>query len=158
MIDDPAFAAALAEALARLDAPLAELERDDLVGRAGARPGAARRPAVATARQASGAPGESGARLYRRQRAAARLIGRTGRATGLDRFALARNFRALYATSPHRYLLMRRLAQARKMVTDGQPLADVAAATGFADQAHFSRHFKQAFGVTPGRWAGLTAA
>ncbi len=31
------------------------------------------------------------------------------RVTGLDRFALARHFRAAFATSPHRFLLMRRL-------------------------------------------------
>jgi AraC-like DNA-binding protein len=37
------------------------------------------------------------------------------------------------------------------------PLAEIAAATGFADQAHFTRHFKKAYGLPPGRWAALTA-
>jgi len=73
------------------------------------------------------------------------------RAAGLDRYALSRHFRALYATGPHLYLLMRRLARA------GAPLAEIAAATGFADQAHFTRHFKKAYGLPPGRWAALTA-
>ena len=80
------------------------------------------------------------------------------RAAGLDRYALSRHFRALYATSPHRYLLMRRLARARALIGAGAPLAEIAAATGFADQAHFSRHFKKAYGLPPGRWAALTAA
>jgi AraC family transcriptional regulator len=31
-------------------------------------------------------------------------------------------------------------------------LADVAAAAGFADQSHLTRVFKQATGVTPGRY------
>ena len=79
------------------------------------------------------------------------------RAAGLDRYALSRHFRALTATSPHRYLLMRRLAQARALIGAGAPLAEIAAATGFADQAHFSRHFKRAYGLPPGRWAALTA-
>ncbi|KQV82905.1 AraC family transcriptional regulator [Rhizobium sp. Root1220] len=75
--------------------------------------------------------------------------------TGLDRFALARHFRAAFATSPHRYLLMRRLQQARAMICAGLALSDVAAATGFADQSHLNRHFKKAYGMTPGQWAAL---
>jgi AraC-like DNA-binding protein len=74
---------------------------------------------------------------------------------GLDRFTIARQFRRQYGTSPHRYLLMRRLASARERISLGQPLADIAADTGFADQAHFSRHFKKTYGMTPGRWAML---
>ncbi|OEC98118.1 MULTISPECIES: AraC family transcriptional regulator [unclassified Rhizobium] len=74
------------------------------------------------------------------------------RITGLDRFALARHFRAAFATSPHRFLLMRRLQQAKAMIAAGEPIAEVAAATGFADQSHLTRHFKKAFGIAPGVW------
>ena len=74
---------------------------------------------------------------------------------GLDRFTIARQFRRQFGTSPHRYLLMRRLASARERISLGQPLADIAADTGFSDQAHFSRHFKKTYGMTPGRWAQL---
>jgi AraC-like DNA-binding protein len=77
---------------------------------------------------------------------------------GLDRFALARHFRALYGTTPHRFLVMRRLAAARGKIADGQPIAEIAAETGFADQAHLSRHFKKTYGMTPGRWAELSRA
>jgi len=76
---------------------------------------------------------------------------------GLNRFTIARQFRRQFATSPHRYLLMRRLASARERISLGQRLADIAADTGFADQAHFSRHFKKAYGMTPGRWAQLAS-
>jgi AraC-like DNA-binding protein len=75
--------------------------------------------------------------------------------TGLDRYALSRHFRATYATSPHRFLLMRRLQRARRMIEAGEPLAEIAAGAGFSDQSHFNRHFKKAFGLTPGRWAAL---
>ncbi|PST19193.1 AraC family transcriptional regulator [Rhizobium sp. JAB6] len=74
------------------------------------------------------------------------------RITGLDRFALARHFRAAFATSPHRFLLMRRLQRAKAMIGAGEPIAEVAAATGFADQSHLTRHFKKAFGIAPGAW------
>jgi AraC-like DNA-binding protein len=77
------------------------------------------------------------------------------RITGLDRFALARHFRAAFATSPHRFLLMRRLQQAKVMIGQGEPIAEVAAATGFADQSHLTRHFKKAFGIAPGAWGGM---
>ncbi|RUV14252.1 helix-turn-helix domain-containing protein, partial [Mesorhizobium sp. M1A.F.Ca.IN.022.04.1.1] len=33
--------------------------------------------------------------------------------------------------------------------------AETAVAAGFSDQSHFNRHFKKAFGLTPGRWATL---
>jgi AraC-like DNA-binding protein len=52
---------------------------------------------------------------------------------------------------------MRRLARARALIGAGAPLAYIAATAGFADQAHFSRHFKKAYGMPSGRWAALTA-
>ncbi|TJW13955.1 MAG: AraC family transcriptional regulator [Mesorhizobium sp.] len=76
--------------------------------------------------------------------------------TGLDRYALSRHFRATFSTSPHRFLLMRRLQRARRMIEANEPLAQIAIAAGFSDQSHFIRHFKKAFGVTPGRWSTLT--
>ncbi|MGV1789043.1 AraC family transcriptional regulator [Rhizobium sp. A37_96] len=77
------------------------------------------------------------------------------RITGLDRFALARHFRAAFATSPHRFLLMRRLQQAKTLIGEGESIAEVAAATGFADQSHLTRHFKKAFGIPPGAWGSM---
>ncbi|WP_088348654.1 MULTISPECIES: AraC family transcriptional regulator [Rhodomicrobium] len=76
-------------------------------------------------------------------------------ASGLDRFSLARQFRRAFGTSPHRYLVMRRLAHARGLIDAGLPLAEIAAATGFADQSHLNRQFKKTFGVTPGQWRSL---
>ncbi|MCM2290951.1 AraC family transcriptional regulator [Allorhizobium sp. BGMRC 0089] len=76
-------------------------------------------------------------------------------ATGLDRYELARQFRRLTGTSPHRYVIMRRLERAKSLIIDGLSLADIAFSVGFADQAHFTRHFRRAFGMTPGRWSTL---
>jgi AraC-like DNA-binding protein len=78
--------------------------------------------------------------------------------TGLDRYELARQFRAAYGTSPYRYSLMRRLDFARGELGRGAPLADVALDAGFVDQAHFTRMFRSAFGLTPGRYVRLRHA
>jgi AraC-like DNA-binding protein len=78
--------------------------------------------------------------------------------TGLDRYQFARQFHALYGTSPYRYSVMRRLDVARGWLRDARPLAEAAVEAGFADQAHFTRTFKAAFGMTPGRYAKLCAA
>jgi len=75
--------------------------------------------------------------------------------TGLTRYDLARQFRLALGTSPHRYLLMRRLDFARARLRESEELATVAADAGFADQAHFTRAFRAAFGMTPGRYRAL---
>lgn len=78
------------------------------------------------------------------------------RVSGLSRYDLARQFRALFGTSPHRFSLMRRLGKGQAMISSGVSLADAAQSVGFADQSHFSRHFKKTFGMTPGIWRQLT--
>ena len=78
--------------------------------------------------------------------------------TGLTRYDLARQFRIVLGTSPYRYLLMRRLEFARQRMHADRPLVEVACDAGFADQAHFTRTFKAAFGLTPARYRALSAA
>jgi AraC-like DNA-binding protein len=78
--------------------------------------------------------------------------------SGLSRYELARQFRVVYGTSPYRYSLMRRLDVARARLPEGVPLAEIALAAGFADQAHFTRVFRSAYGLTPGRYARLHVA
>jgi AraC-like DNA-binding protein len=71
---------------------------------------------------------------------------------GHSRYALARQFRRLYGTSPYRYLLMRRLDLVRAEIRAGTELAQVAAETGFADQPHMTRAFRAAYGMTPSQF------
>lgn len=61
-------------------------------------------------------------------------------------------FKTITGIPPHQYLIARRLEQARLMVGACLPLSAVAAATGFTDQSHLTRHFKRTFGVTPGAY------
>lgn len=75
--------------------------------------------------------------------------------SGADRWSLSRDFRALFGTSPYRYLNMRRLDKAKSMIITGMALVDVAAACGFTDQSHMTHHFSKVYGLPPGRWATL---
>jgi AraC-like DNA-binding protein len=75
--------------------------------------------------------------------------------TGLTRYELARQFRIMLGTSPHRYLLMRRLEFARERIHREHRLVEIAFDAGFADQAHFTRVFRSAFGLTPARYRAL---
>jgi AraC-like DNA-binding protein len=78
--------------------------------------------------------------------------------SGLDRWTLARQFRRACGTSMSRYLAMRRLERVRQRLHDGLALADAAADAGFSDQNHMTRHFKRAYGISPGQWAKLSIA
>ncbi|UPG88126.1 AraC family transcriptional regulator [Luteibacter aegosomaticola] len=71
----------------------------------------------------------------------------------LSESGLLRAFTTTMGTSPHRWLSTRRIELAMELIrgTD-RPLADIAVATGFADQAHFTRVFGKHVGVSPGAW------
>jgi len=64
-------------------------------------------------------------------------------------FELCRAFRREHATSPYRLVLEVRVRYASAMLRAGVGIADAAARTGFADQSHFTRHFKRLTGMTP---------
>jgi AraC-like DNA-binding protein len=61
-----------------------------------------------------------------------------------------RDFQAIYKTTPGRWLLEKKLNQAKKLlVQTNDPVASVAFDSGFENTAHFSRAFKQKTGATP---------
>jgi AraC-like DNA-binding protein len=72
--------------------------------------------------------------------------------SGLDRWTLARQFRAAFGTCPSHFRTMRQLDEARRIIRRGRSLAEAALDAGFADQSHMSRMFKRAYGLTPGKW------
>jgi AraC-like DNA-binding protein len=71
---------------------------------------------------------------------------------GLSPFHAARLFTQATRMPPHAWRNQLRLQRALGPLRDGVPVADVAAACGFTDQSHFTRHFRRMFGVPPGRW------
>jgi AraC-like DNA-binding protein len=75
---------------------------------------------------------------------------------GVSRFHLTRAFARTFGLPPHAYQNQLRLAAARSQLQRGVPPARVE--VGFADQAHLTRHFKSAWGITPGQYARLIRA
>lgn len=80
------------------------------------------------------------------------------RVCGESRFNIAEAFDRRFGTSPHRYLLMRRLDHVRTRLTTAASLAALAAESGFSDQAHMTRQFKATFGLTPAAYARMHRA
>lgn len=69
---------------------------------------------------------------------------------GVSRFHFARMFKATTGMTPYQYVLERRIERARNLLRrSALSIGEVAAATGFSDQSHLSRHVKRRYGVTP---------
>ena len=66
---------------------------------------------------------------------------------------LARAFSKVIGIAPHAYVIGRRLDAARTRILAGEPLADVATAVGFYDQAHLTRRFKRFLATTPSAYS-----
>ncbi|NIT60155.1 MAG: helix-turn-helix domain-containing protein, partial [Aliifodinibius sp.] len=67
-------------------------------------------------------------------------------------FHLIRVFRKETGLPPHEFLLNVRIEKAKSMLTKGNSLAQISYDSGFADQSHFSRYFKQIVGIPPGQY------
>jgi AraC family transcriptional regulator len=64
-----------------------------------------------------------------------------------------RSFKKTFGVSPHAFVLERRIQKAQTlMLTTRVPLCEIALASGFSDQAHFTTRFHRAIGVTPSIW------
>ena len=72
---------------------------------------------------------------------------------GMSPFYFARSFRQHFGEAPHQYLLRRRIERGKTLLrqTDTS-LVEIALATGFSSQSHFTTTFKRLVGVTPGEF------
>lgn len=153
---DPALLAALDMALADLTRPLEPLEQDRVVTATADALFALDGSLPARRMSATSAGAVDRARQFLDAHFARVVASEELEAeTGLDRYALARHFRTRLGTSPYRYLTMRRLDRAKAAILSGVTLAEAAFVSGFSDQSHMTRQFKQAFGLTPGHWQAL---
>ncbi|MFD1557511.1 helix-turn-helix domain-containing protein [Paraburkholderia silviterrae] len=96
------------------------------------------------------------------RRAREYMLEHVGDDVGLDAIAsqcglsvnhFVRAFRESTGTTPHRWLMAQRLNLAMRLMRNPQmTLAEVAGASGFADQSHLTRVFAARIGIPPGQW------
>jgi AraC family transcriptional regulator len=76
----------------------------------------------------------------------------------LSEFHFARMFRVSMGCTVHDWVAARRLDRARALLREtALPLADIAAACGYASASHLTRHVKAATGATPGQFRNTLA-
>lgn len=62
-------------------------------------------------------------------------------------------FKVSFGQSPHAYIVSRRLARAKELMTSSElSLCAIAFDCGFSDQAHLCRQFRRATGASPNAW------
>jgi AraC family transcriptional regulator len=62
-------------------------------------------------------------------------------------------FKQTVGCPPHQWLLHQRVERAKELILNTtQPLSEIALATGFADQSHFTRVFSQRVKASPAAW------
>ena len=65
----------------------------------------------------------------------------------------ARAFKQSNGLPPHEYLVQRRVQLAQQLLSETDlPLAEIALASGFSDQSHCARRFREHVGLTPSRY------
>jgi len=75
---------------------------------------------------------------------------------GLSMYHFARAFKQSKGLTPHSYLVQCRVQRAQDLLAATDlPLSEVALASGFADQSHCARRFREHVGVTPGHYRWL---
>ncbi|VFQ44828.1 helix-turn-helix domain-containing protein [Desulfoluna butyratoxydans] len=71
---------------------------------------------------------------------------------GCTPYHLIRLFRKTLGMTPHAYLTQLRLENARRMLEQGESIANSALASGFSDQSHLTRAFRSRYGLPPGAY------
>jgi transcriptional regulator GlxA family with amidase domain len=77
-------------------------------------------------------------------------------AAGLSMYHFARAFKQSEGMTPHGYVVQCRVRRVQELLAGTDlPLSEIALASGFSDQSHCARRFREHVGVTPSdyRWS-----
>ncbi len=73
----------------------------------------------------------------------------------MSKYHFIRSFKSQVGLPPHAYLIQTRVKKAKVLLAHGKSIAEAAYITGFADQSHLTRIFKNFFGYTPGKYSNI---
>ncbi len=73
----------------------------------------------------------------------------------VNKFYFAHVFKETTNTTPHQYVLKKRLILAKQLIERGLAIADIYSKCGFSDYTHFFRAFKNEYGITPKQFHAL---
>jgi AraC family transcriptional regulator len=83
------------------------------------------------------------------------LVEALAKKCGLSAGHFARAFTLSVGSSPHRFMMQRRVALAKSLIgSTDLALVEIGLQCGFSDQSHFNRVFSSLTSITPGRWRG----
>jgi AraC-like DNA-binding protein len=72
--------------------------------------------------------------------------------SGISKYYLIRQFENCYGLSPHKYLTTLRINHSKTLLKTKKLFVDIALESGFYDQSHFTKCFKEYTGVTPKKY------
>ncbi len=105
-----------------------------------------RQPAIRSKRVAI----EAAATIYQREIFNAPTIEQLAMRVGLNRNDLTEGFREAFGATPHAYVHLLRMKEARQMLQDGQlSISEVARRVGYEGYSSFSRAYNSHFGRSP---------
>lgn len=73
----------------------------------------------------------------------------------MNKYSLLRLFTKTEGITPYRYLETIRIGKAKELLAQDLEPAEVALMTGFSDQSHLSKFFKEVIGLTPGQYRNI---
>jgi AraC-like DNA-binding protein len=93
------------------------------------------------------------ARAYMRERlSSVGGLEELAKTVGVGKFQLIKLFRRQCGLPPRKYLMYMRVARAKSLLSQGLLCTDVAQETGFYDQSHLNRWFRNVYGLSPGAY------
>ena len=70
--------------------------------------------------------------------------------SGFSKNHFIRTFREEFGQTPHQYIIHRRLARSKELITYSYlPIQEIAKCCGFSTNSHFTECFKKLYGMTP---------
>jgi AraC family transcriptional regulator len=73
--------------------------------------------------------------------------------SGVSHYYFCRQFKRSLGISPYQYVLQQRVERAKQLLKFRDvAISEIALECGFANQSHFTKHFRKLTGITPNRF------